>query len=110
MFNFFHRVQETDLGEKKNLEMKMFDAVKVSSKFIQKWFGSFSHQFTVKDGVPPLKWSSIGGLPSNSNLNPDTGVLCCGPTYWLGGWIFDVIVTDSRGKSDTKQVNFNSSL
>jgi subtilisin family serine protease len=76
-----------------------------------RWFEQFSFQFTVKDGVAPFKWSYQGGLPANTSLNPDTGALCCGPTYWFGpGWTFDVKVTDSRGKSDIKKVYFQSGL
>lgn len=76
-----------------------------------RWFEQFSYQFNAVSGTPPFQWSAEGGLPSNTSLNPDTGLLCCGPTYWLGsGWTFDVKVTDSRGKSDTKKVYFQSGL
>ncbi len=92
----------------------MFYKVKVRSKFIQKWFESFSFQFQAKNGTPGTTgytWSLIGELPPNTSLNPKTGVLCCGPTYWFGpGWLFDVIATDSKGKQDRRSYYFQSSL
>ncbi len=92
----------------------MFDAVKVSSKFIQKWFESFSFQLEAISGTPGTKgytWSSIGGLPPNTSLNPTTGVLSGGPTYWFGpGWNFDVIATDSKGKQDRRTYSFQTGL
>ena len=76
-----------------------------------RWFEPFSYQFSAVSGTPPFKWSSIGGLPSNTSLNPDTGALCCGPTNWLGnGWSFDVIVTDSKGRKDQRNFFFQSGL
>jgi subtilisin family serine protease len=77
-----------------------------------RWFEQFSFQFTVQGGVTPFKWSySNGSLPHASSLNQDTGILSGGPTWWFGpGWTFDIKVTDSRGKSDTKKIYFQSGL
>ncbi len=76
-----------------------------------RWFQPFSYQFQAISGTPPYTWTSVGGLPSNSSLNSETGVLSGGATGWFGpGWHFDVIVTDSKGKQDRRSYYFESSL
>nr|WP_245918351.1 S8 family serine peptidase [Leptospira ellinghausenii] len=77
-----------------------------------RWFLPWDFQFVASGGTPPYSWSyEGGGLPTNSWLDPNTGRLVGGATWWFGpGWTFMLRVTDSAGQSDIRSFYFASGL
>ncbi|PJZ37694.1 hypothetical protein CH354_00010 [Leptospira levettii] len=77
-----------------------------------RWFLPWEFQFVATGGTPPFQWTyEDGGLPTNSWLDPNTGRLVGGATWWFGpGWTFMLRVTDSAGQSDIRSFYFASGL
>lgn len=66
--------------------------------------GTYSQPLTATGGTPPYKWSLVTGtLPPLVGLSPDGSIT--GTTTTAGTFTFTVLVTDSDGVTQTKQLS-----
>jgi hypothetical protein len=93
LFKVYDLFQQTSEVQ---LTLKIVDPVMLSTSFLTRGVNGQFYSITLSSvgGVPPLRWTAAGALPSGISFDPRTAVLS-GPSSSIGSYMIAFTVTDA---------------